>query len=108
MKKMILAMSLAAAMTASQTAQAETLLVAKVHDGPMNMLEQAMVNTLLPLHQRFVTRHYFDHFQTPHTPRQVRTLQRSLALRGCDPGAIDGVIGPKTLAAMQNCYYRYW
>jgi opacity protein-like surface antigen len=35
---------------------------------------------------------------------QVMRLQRDLHNMGCNPGPIDGVIGPRTRAAIARCY----
>ena len=35
------------------------------------------------------------------TSDQVKTLQQSLQDKGMDPGPIDGIMGPKTMAALK-------
>lgn len=35
---------------------------------------------------------------------QVMRLQRDLRRMGCNPGPIDGVVGPRTRAAIAACY----
>ncbi len=35
---------------------------------------------------------------------QVMRLQRDLRNMGCNPGPIDGVVGPRTRAAIAACY----
>ncbi len=35
---------------------------------------------------------------------QVMRLQRDLRRMGCNPGLIDGVVGPRTRAAIAACY----
>ena len=136
MKKILLAVSLATALTtmnANLAAQAQTMaqtlaqppsympsyneqtaalnldwLQFNQKSDELDLVEQTIEAIGIPLHHQLVTTHYFDHFKGPYSPRDVRTLQRSLALRGCDPGGIDGVMGPKTQAAMRDCYYMYW
>jgi len=36
------------------------------------------------------------------TPEQVRKIQKALLQAGFNPGPADGVIGPKTMAALEN------
>lgn len=45
-------------------------------------------------------------FQGPLSPAQVRQLQQGLAAMGINPGPIDGVMGPRTKAAMQQYQTR--
>ena len=35
---------------------------------------------------------------------QVMRLQRDLHNMGCNPGPVDGVLGPRTRAAINRCY----
>jgi peptidoglycan hydrolase-like protein with peptidoglycan-binding domain len=40
------------------------------------------------------------------TPTQVTMLQQALRDEGCDPGSIDGIVGPRTRRAIACAYQR--
>ena len=99
MKKILLAAAVAGGLFAAPLAASASVTVSTL--GLAAIIMGSVVGGHILTHEA-----QSPHIDYGHVPSkwEIMRLQRDLRNKGCNPGPIDGIVGPRTRAAIERCY----